>query len=57
MLVLDWTDTDAYDAGHIPGAIGWNWKEWLWDPLTREFPSPEEFARRCARSGISNDTT
>lgn len=54
---IDWEGTDAYRQGHIPGAVGRNWKEWLWDPVTREFPSPSEFARRCAEAGISNDTT
>lgn len=57
LIQVDWVDTAAYDQEHIPGAIGWNWKEWLWDPITREFPSPEEFARRCSKSGIGRDTT
>lgn len=57
LIQIDWVDTKAYDLRHIPGAIGWNWKEWLWDAVTREFPSPEEFARRCMANGISNDTT
>ena len=57
LVQIDWVGTEAYDQGHIPGAIGWNWKDWLWDPLAREFPSPEEFARRCGISGIANDTT
>jgi thiosulfate/3-mercaptopyruvate sulfurtransferase len=49
--------TDSYDAAHIPGAIGWQWKEWCWDEAMRDFPSPEEFARRCASQGVSNDST
>ena len=57
VIEVDWTGTEAYAAGHIPGALGWNWKEWLWDPLTREFPAPREFARRCGAAGIANDTT
>lgn len=50
-------EMQAYGAGHIPGAVCWKWKEMLWDPYKRDFPSPEEFARRNARAGISNDTT
>ena len=57
VIEVDLTGTDAYAAGHIPGALGWNWKEWLWDPLEREFPTPQEFARRCGEAGIANDTT
>jgi len=57
LIQVDWVGTEAYDQQHIPGAIGWNWKEWLWDPITREFPTPEEFARRCEENGITNNTT
>ena len=47
----------AYKAGHVPGAVWWWWKDALWDPYMRDFPSPEEFARRCGAAGIGNDTT
>lgn len=47
----------AYQAGHVPGAVCWPWKEALWDERKRDFPSPEDFARRCAAAGIANDTT
>ncbi|MGQ0750910.1 MAG: sulfurtransferase [Betaproteobacteria bacterium] len=47
----------AYQAGHVPGAVCWPWKEMLWDQYARDFPSPEEFARRCGAAGIGNDTT
>ncbi len=26
-------DTSAYEEGHIPGAVGWNWQKDLWDRL------------------------
>jgi len=57
VVEIQWRSPQSYDEGHIPGAPGWAWKEWLWDPLTRDFPAPEEFARRCAVTGIGNDTT
>jgi thiosulfate/3-mercaptopyruvate sulfurtransferase len=47
----------AYNTGHIPGALGWDWKAMLWDSHSRVFPSPEEFARRLGAAGIGNDTT
>jgi thiosulfate/3-mercaptopyruvate sulfurtransferase len=50
-------EMQAYKAGHLPGAVCWKWKEMLWDPLRRDFPSPEDFARRCGEAGIGNDTT
>lgn len=48
---------DAYRAGHIPGAIGWNWKAMLWDDRERQFPAPEVFAKRLGDAGIGNHTT
>jgi thiosulfate/3-mercaptopyruvate sulfurtransferase len=47
----------AYKAGHVPGAVCWKWKDMLWDPLRRDFPTPGDFARRCGEAGIGNDTT
>ena len=47
----------AYKAGHIPGAVCWLWKDMLWDSHRRDFPAPDDFARRCGAAGISNDTT
>jgi thiosulfate/3-mercaptopyruvate sulfurtransferase len=47
----------AYKSGHIPGALGWDWKATLWDSHTRDFPAPDEFARRLGAAGIANDTT
>lgn len=48
---------DLYNAGHVPGARYWKWKEMLWDERERDFPSPQEFARRAASAGIGNDST
>jgi thiosulfate/3-mercaptopyruvate sulfurtransferase len=50
-------DRQAYQAGHVPGAVCWKWLPALWDSHRRDFPSPEEFARRCGAAGIGNDTT
>ena len=56
ILEFDWNGTDSWDAGHIPGASGWYWKDFCWDDTVRDFPSPEDFAARCAAQGIANDT-
>jgi thiosulfate/3-mercaptopyruvate sulfurtransferase len=50
-------DTTAYEQGHIPGAVGWNWQKDTQDPVCRDIPSPEAFETLMERSGISNDTT
>jgi len=57
LIEVNWIKTKAYDEGHIPGALGWNWKDWLWDAKIRKFPRAEDFAIRCGQSGITNDTT
>src|SRR5579872_799364 len=50
-------DTTAYDTGHIPGAVGWNWKTDLQRHPVRDIPTKEEWEALLSRSGIGNDTT
>jgi thiosulfate/3-mercaptopyruvate sulfurtransferase len=50
-------DTSAYDTGHIPGAIGWNWTTDLQRRPMRDIPTKEEWEALLSRSGISNETT
>lgn len=50
-------DTEAYDSGHIPGSVGWNWKEQLQDQLRRTIASKKDFEQLLQESGIDNDTT
>src|SRR5579859_3899679 len=45
-------DTTLYAKGHIPGAIAWNWKTDLHDPLRRDFlPQSQLSVRKSRRSG------
>ena len=50
-------DTTAYDSGHIPGAVGWNWKKDTQAPLVRDIPDRVQFEALLGSSGISPDTT
>ncbi len=50
-------DTQAYAAGHIPGAVGFNWQSQLQDPIRRDIVSKEEFERLMGEAGISPDDT
>lgn len=50
-------DTSAYDQGHIPGAIGWNWQTQLQDTVRRDLIDKRAFEELLSRSGIANDTT
>lgn len=48
-------DIEAYDEGHIPGAIGWNWTTQLQDPVRRDILSKEQLEALLSNSGIAND--
>ena len=50
-------DTKAYDAGHIPGAAGFNWQTQLQDQVRRDIIGKEAFEKLVGDAGISpNDT-
>lgn len=50
-------DTQAYEAGHIPGAVGFNWQTQLQDPVRRDIISAEAFEQLMRQSGIRNEDT
>jgi thiosulfate/3-mercaptopyruvate sulfurtransferase len=50
-------DTGAYDQGHIPGAVGWNWQTQLQDNIRRDLITKSALEQLLGKSGISNDTT
>ena len=50
-------NVQAYHAGHVLGAHSWKWQQALWDSHRRDFPTPEDFAKRLGAAGIGNDTT
>jgi thiosulfate/3-mercaptopyruvate sulfurtransferase len=49
-------DTSAYNEGHIPGAIGWNWQTQLCDTVRRDIISKADLEKLLSTSGIGNDT-
>ena len=50
-------DTSAYEQGHIPGAIGWNWQSQLQDTVRRDLADQRTFEELLSRAGITNDST
>ena len=50
-------DTAAYEQGHVPGALAWNWTTELCDTLVRDIIPKDTFEALMARSGVGNDTT
>jgi len=50
-------DTSAYEKGHLPGAIGFNWQTQLSDTVRRDIPSRDEWEKLLSSAGIGNDHT
>jgi thiosulfate/3-mercaptopyruvate sulfurtransferase len=50
-------ETNAYQLGHIPGAMAWSWQSQLSDQVQRDVIPPDQFEKLLSRSGISAGTT
>ena len=50
-------DTKAYDAGHIPGAGGFNWQTQLQDQVRRDIIGQEAFEKLVGGAGVSAKDT
>jgi thiosulfate/3-mercaptopyruvate sulfurtransferase len=50
-------DLQAYEAGHIPGAVGFNWQKDLQDQLNRDIISRQAFEKLLGGAGISPKDT
>jgi thiosulfate/3-mercaptopyruvate sulfurtransferase len=50
-------DTAAYDQGHVPGAIGWNWTTDLCDTVVRDIVPKAKLEKLLGAAGITPDTT
>jgi thiosulfate/3-mercaptopyruvate sulfurtransferase len=50
-------DTTAYEKGHIPGAVGWNWNTDLHAPVGRDYVDQEGLSALLRKAGVAPDTT
>jgi thiosulfate/3-mercaptopyruvate sulfurtransferase len=50
-------DTEAFEKGHIPGSVGWNWTSDLHAKVGREYVSQAEFSDLLSRAGVDKGTT
>ena len=50
-------DPKLYAAGHIPGAVGFDWTTQLQDQVSRDIISREHFERLLSEAGIKNSDT
>jgi thiosulfate/3-mercaptopyruvate sulfurtransferase len=50
-------DTNAYEEGHIPGAVGFNWTSQLQDQVRRDVITKTELEKLLGEAGVSNSDT
>jgi thiosulfate/3-mercaptopyruvate sulfurtransferase len=50
-------DTSAYEKGHLPGAVGWNWRNDLQAKPARDIAAKDQLEGLLSGSGIGPDTT
>jgi thiosulfate/3-mercaptopyruvate sulfurtransferase len=49
-------NTRSYDEGHLPGAVGFNWKTQLTDSVRRDLVSRDELQGLLRSAGVNDDT-
>ena len=49
-------DTSAYEQGHIPGAVGWNWQTQLQDTVRRDLADQRAFSQLLSNAGVRPET-
>jgi len=50
-------DLGSYAEDHLPGAVGWSWKDDFQHPLRNDLPDRAGIEELLGRSGIGHDTT
>jgi thiosulfate/3-mercaptopyruvate sulfurtransferase len=54
---VDYDPRANYQLGHIPGAVLFDWKEDINDPMSRNILSRDSCEKLLRRAGVNNDTT
>lgn len=54
---VDYDPTPNYLSGHVPGAVLFDWKKDMNDPIARDILSKQQVEELLGRNGVSNDTT
>lgn len=50
-------DTELYDKGHVPEAVGWSWKTQLCDTVQRDILGKADMEKLLSESGATGDST
>jgi thiosulfate/3-mercaptopyruvate sulfurtransferase len=54
---VDYDPAANYELGHIPGAVLFDWRKDINDPVARDILSPDAFTELFRRAGVNDDTT
>src|SRR3712207_7188021 len=54
---VDYDPTANYNLGHVPGAVLFDWKKDINDPVTRNIFSKQACEDLLQRAGVNNNTT
>jgi thiosulfate/3-mercaptopyruvate sulfurtransferase len=57
VVEVDYDPAANYELGHLPGAVLFDWRKDINDPVARDILSAEAFHELFAKAGISDDTT
>ena len=57
IVEVDYDPATNYDVGHLPGAVLFDWKKDINDPVRRDIVSREGLTGLLRKAGISDDTT
>ena len=54
---VDYDPTANYNLGHIPGAVLYDWRKDMNDPIARDIMSKQKLEEMLSVSGVTRDTT
>ena len=54
---VDYDPRSNYSLGHVPGAVLFDWKQDINDPISRNILSKQACEQLLQKAGLDNDTT
>ena len=54
---VDYDPAANYHMGHVPGAVLFDWRADINDPVARDLPNQEAITKLLRRAGVNNETT
>jgi thiosulfate/3-mercaptopyruvate sulfurtransferase len=54
---VDYDPTANYNFGHVPGAVLYDWRKDMNDPVARDILSKQKLEELLGASGVTKDTT